>query len=235
MVVWGPEPAKITLWASTRWPSSQARVTSEKSLLSTNSPKEELPFLNCGILLATSSLRGPQATPFPDYEQWACMPIYCVLSFWPPSSKSDIPFMEALLKQSKLPKFLNFLDPQIHCLTKWPRLPKFPKLPEWPKSLNSNHSQTTKFPKLPKCPKLPQSTDSLDGNVTHITKISQITFMTTILELILFSSNQDFQNYLNIVNYLYFQIQYPTVYPILSHPNPWTHIIFKWTELPKLP
>ena len=31
--VW-PEPAKITLWASTSWPSPQARVTSENSLAS---------------------------------------------------------------------------------------------------------------------------------------------------------------------------------------------------------
>ena len=31
--VW-PEPAKITLWASTSWPSPQARVTSENSLTS---------------------------------------------------------------------------------------------------------------------------------------------------------------------------------------------------------
>ena len=56
MVVWGPETAKITLWASTSWPSAQARVTSENSLLSTNSSKEELPFLNCGILLVMTGV-----------------------------------------------------------------------------------------------------------------------------------------------------------------------------------
>ena len=34
MVLLWPEPAKITLWASTSWPSPQTRVTSENSLAS---------------------------------------------------------------------------------------------------------------------------------------------------------------------------------------------------------
>ena len=54
MVVLGLGPARITSWASTSWPSSQARITSENSLFPQKSPKEELPFINCGILLVTT-------------------------------------------------------------------------------------------------------------------------------------------------------------------------------------
>ena len=38
----GLEEARMTLWASTCWPSSQARVTSVKSLSPLKSPKEEI-------------------------------------------------------------------------------------------------------------------------------------------------------------------------------------------------
>ena len=73
-------------WASTSWQSSQARVTSENSLFPQKSPKEELPFINCGILLVTTGKK--------------IMPIY---------SKN----LKTFQKSENFPKIWNFLSQSV--------------------------------------------------------------------------------------------------------------------------